>query len=349
MEKLVFKQQDNTSTDSIIPIDSIPVIPTIETKEIAVPVSATLAEQIERQDKLVVFPSKISSGVVFELGAVADAKYISVTNEFLERGYKALKGPDAKFTAKDIFSLAYRIAIAATGEHEDHIEIIDPSKTIDLDNPPKTKCNIFNSVYIHLFNTLCKVLNADEISQKYQLLLSQANLVSTDIVGTIWHAHITVLSQDAEGNIYTSLIDPYHMEGEPKSIDSIISGLDFRGKRGLDAQVKALNELGSRLNADSLQYMLRLVKIHEKNPELFTPNVLQRIRQSIWQGRIRRDNFYIQGLTNKIALLEAKISQEAVSVDSEDMVTLRKLQADLNTIFYERAMINNYFALLLKP
>ncbi|KXK26028.1 MAG: hypothetical protein TR69_WS6001001321 [candidate division WS6 bacterium OLB20] len=225
------------SENGLIHPDAIPVARFEAPRDIRSPLSRSLEEQLAHEDELVPVPLSINPDVIFELDAEGIQTYEAVLEAYLQK--KGVDPSTMDVSTEEIFKMTYELISFASGEHVDDLPTPAAKDTLNLDSPPPTKCNIFNSAYIHMFDLLSRKMGREDVPQKYRLLLTPANYINHDVTGTIWHAHIALVTADSDGTLHTSLIDPYHAETDEGG-PAEISALDFTEDRGTDALISLL-------------------------------------------------------------------------------------------------------------
>lgn len=82
---------------------------------------------------------------------------------------------------------------------------IRASILVDLESPPITKCNFFNSAFVYLFEAACQYFKRQDILSKYQLIAVKRR--------THWYP---ALVSKYKGTYRISAIDPYHTSWREK-------------------------------------------------------------------------------------------------------------------------------------
>lgn len=146
----------------------------------------------------------------------------------------------------DILEFGLEMTRAGAGNHNNLANPQRITEAFNIDNPPETKCAVFN----RLFQVICE-RSMDRFNpglrEKYRMLVTKGRY-SLDMPRTklrdgekmIPHAFFTLFSTDETGeNIIYSTIDPYHAE----SAGDISGKLDFTRERGVDSINPIINLL----------------------------------------------------------------------------------------------------------
>ena len=119
--------------------------------------------------------------------------------------------------------------------------------TFNIDNPPKTKCNVFNDTYVRVFETLANTRGFEEINKQYKFI-STSTYFAQDIEryttkrGSLAHGYLILVSQDSRNSLRLTPFDPYFTE--PGHTDE----LDRKIYRSVDAIIGFYKEMGCRMD-----------------------------------------------------------------------------------------------------
>ena len=244
-----------------------------------------------------------------------------------------------------------RITWAGSGEHGADTSTHDESDEVrkkaleevfDLDKKPKTKCSNFNSVYIHVFETLAKQFGQEDLLTKYKLILISAahpqdiqRFVSDRLIP---HAFPVLCSLDNNETVRLTPIDAYEPDGKN------FANLDKSAYRQVDAMLGFYNAFEydinplknfsevSGLELEILPKILKNIQIDMDSPEplislygrlaaMLNKTNPQEVDTKAWENRLR-------SLRHQIELNEELLTKiRRYSADSPEIEQM--LQSDL--------------------
>lgn len=168
-----------------------------------------------------------------------------------------------KGSLESFLEIAYKVVARGSGGHHDKPTGERISTTFNIDSPPQTRCNVFNSLYMQVFRYLVRENSPDWID-KHALVMQSSNTaldmprIKSKYTGnsgkTVPHAYLTLISVTEEGLIY-SPIDPYHVSDPGHPLDSI----DFNGDRQTDS-FRAMLDIAF-VNVDNQNQMRELQSV----------------------------------------------------------------------------------------
>lgn len=145
-----------------------------------------------------------------------------------------------KGDVRDILEFSLAMTKAGTSGHNpDSARLMVLRERFDIDDPKSTKCNAFNGIFKQIF--YCAALKyCPEVLDKYQIVSTGGNLSldlpkskSKDGGKYVAHSYLTLISFNVDGGIEFSVVDPYHEDPSPNSVDR----MDYTRERSTDSLI----------------------------------------------------------------------------------------------------------------
>ncbi len=142
----------------------------------------------------------------------------------------------------DVLGFGLEVAKAGMGQHDSGFNPDFITEAFDVDNPARTKCAVFNMMYQVICERTIGKFNP-ALGESYSFIHTGSAFAldlprnKNDYIKMIRHAFVTLISEDDDGRLRYTPIDPYHEE----SGTSVEQKLDFSETRSLDSLEMVLN------------------------------------------------------------------------------------------------------------
>ncbi len=332
---------NETTTSNFIPLDSIPTLD--DMPEVLMPQIGSLNDVKEEEARAVEVDLPWETSYVFRFETEVQEKFGTELQKILKI-YPIEIPPHPSF--QEIVQLCLWGMWRLTGKHRTDFMPSDATSMIDFDNPPETKCNLFNNSFIFLFQVACKLFDRMDLTKKFRMLMISASF-SEDLArktGTYEdqnHAYIGVVWNSPEG-LKTFALDPYHTRSvKDRTPEEILAKSDFTVHREFDLLIALIEFSGAKSYGNS-QHVAKIISLLLQRKDLVKEEIISALLNRIAATSHYKDfeNEMIQAMENSMKTMDYDnpLREETVKDYRMKIATLKARQA----------MMNNQIAFLKK-